>query len=235
MKRNALRRLILVAVLGLVLVSLTHGVGASFTYFFPRNGSFAHPIAPLSLSDIGVSFGKYVGVAASVSLLRISGLGITDTSGVPIGESPVLGPLTTARGSLYLKVMVPFWRITISAAGGGFLFYSFLPRLLEGNLDRLIASMEGHSTVTSDLGFTNSLGYGYTFGGAIKVMVTDQVGIKAGAMYYIGRAPLAFSGSYTHANATTPATTSSTLPAVLQNVFVDFRGIEISIGADVSL
>ena len=220
---------------GLAAASLTHGVGASFTYFFPRNGAFAHPIAPLSFSDIGVSFGEYVEVAASVSLLRIGGLGITDLEGTPIGDKPVLGPLTTARASVYLKLKISVWRITISAAGGGFLFYSLLPRLITGNVDRLIADIAGYSTVTSDLGFTNSLGYGYTFGGGIKAMVTDQVGIKIGAMYYIGRAPLEMSGTYVAADASTPARTVTTLPAILHSVFVDFRGLEISLGADIKL
>ena len=235
MKSRGFRRLVLGAAFAVVPLLPCHGVGVSFTYLFPRNGSFAHPIAPLSLSDIGVSFGKYLGLAASASLLRIGGLGITDSAGTPVGDGPVLGPLTTVRLSAYLKVTVPVWRLTFTAAGGGFGFYSILPRLIEGNLDRLIAASEGYDTVTSSMTFTNSPGYGLTFGGNVKVRVTDQVGIKAGAMYYVGRAPIRFSGSYVGAASAATAEVVTEVPSVLREVRVDFRGIEISLGADLEL
>ena len=57
-----------IAVFSLLLLLLAvftvEGIGVSFSYLLPRNGMFSHPVPPLSVRDIGIDIGSFLGVAA---------------------------------------------------------------------------------------------------------------------------------------------------------------------------
>ena len=125
----------------LIAVLSAQGIGVSFSYLLPRNGWFSHPVPPLSLRDIGVDIGRYLGVAGSLSLYSIRGMGLKDQAGNPIDTAePLVGPFFSLLASGIVKVQVPIRKLQLQAGGGVFGCYNIDPPLMTGNLDRYLAT-----------------------------------------------------------------------------------------------
>ncbi|MFP4383025.1 MAG: hypothetical protein ACLFSE_03205 [Spirochaetia bacterium] len=204
-------------------------IGMNFSLFIPRHGYLSVPVSPVSLRDIGISFGKYFGIATAISLDSIAGMAIKDSSGNLLGEGPMAGPFLSSNGSIYAKINIPIKSIEITARGGVFGFYNSNFRLLTGNIDRYIASRDGYNSVTSDFESEGKFGWGYVFGGSLTYWF-GPIGISAGANYYLGKAALSLTGQYYH-----DGTLESAPPAYLQNVYLDYSGLEIIIGGSYKL
>ncbi len=208
-----------------------HGIGISLSYFIPRNGYFSNPVSPLSFRDIGVNFGRYIGVAGNLSFYNIGGMGIKDANNNVIETGgPVVGPTNSILGSLLLKLILPIGNFELTARGGIFGFYNIDPRLMAGTLDRYIAGREGRNSVTSDFGYDGTLGWGWVFGGTFTYYIQGKIGISAGALYYLGGADMNFSGTY---NADADA--GLAIPAYLRNVKLDYSGLELIVGVSYKL
>ena len=78
--------LIVLVFLSIVVIS-SQAIGLSLSYFLPRNGYFSHPVTPLSFRDIGVTFGKYIGVAGSLSLYSFDGMALKGSDGTPLPDA----------------------------------------------------------------------------------------------------------------------------------------------------
>ena len=212
-------------------------IGVSLSYFLPRNGTFSHPVPPLSLRDIGVDVGRYLGVAGSLSLYSIRGMGIKDDSGDPIDTGgPLVGPFLSVLGSAVAKVKVPVKRLQFEASGGLFGCYNIDPPLMTGVLDRYLATATAttYEAVTSTVSSSGRWGWGWVFGGKVTYFLMGQLGISAGANYYIGGAKLDMSGSYdAYDDETGSYDAGRSLPANLQDARLDFTGLEIILGVDI--
>jgi hypothetical protein len=216
-------------------------IGVSFSYLLPRKGWFSHPVPPLSLRNIDLSFGRYLGVGGSVSLYNIRGMGIKDSDDNPIDMSdPLVGPFLSVLGSAVAKVFLPIRDLELQVSGGLFGCYNIDPPLMTGTLDRYLSTDSGgqaYEAVTSTVSSAGHWGWGFVFGGSATYYIKGQFGITVGANYYIGGADLKLSGSYDAYDEDSGLSTlnDEPLPDILKNARLDITGLEILIGVDVRL
>jgi len=231
-----------IAILSLLLLLLVviaaQAVGVSFSYFLPRGGIFSHPVPPLSLRDIGIDFGRYLGVAGSLSLYSMRGMGIKDEAGDPIDTAePFVGPFLSVLSSAVGKVRVPIRKLVLEAGGGIFGCYNFDPPLMTGTLNRYLATATGptYDAVTSEVSAGGRWAWGLVFGGKITYFVKGQFGIAAGANYYLGGGDLNLSGNFDGYVDGAGEAVGLDLPASLENARLDFTGLEIILGVEIKL
>jgi hypothetical protein len=235
-RRRGSRFTILFLLFLLVPLLGAQAIGVSLSYLLPRNGTFSHPVPPLSLRDIGFDLGRYFAVAGNLSLYSIRGMGIKDDSGDPIDTGgPLVGPFLSVLGSAVAKVKVPVKRLQFEASGGVFGCYNIDPPLMTGVLDRYLATATPttYEAVTSTVSSTGRWGWGWVFGGKVTYFLMGQLGISAGANYYIGGAKLNLSGSYYAYDEGGTPLNNAPLPANLRDARLDFTGLEILLGVDI--
>ena len=233
-------RILVLSLLFLVFSILTvQGIGVNFCYLMPRNGMFSHPVPPLSVRDIGFDIGRYLGVAGSLSLYSIRGMGIKDEAGRPIEtDGPIVGPFLSLLSSAVGKVRVPIWKIELEANGGIFGCYNIDPPLMTGTLDRYLVSATPptiYEAVSSSISAGGNWAWGWVFGGKVTYFIKGQIGIAVGANYYLGGGDLKLSGSYVAAEGASTPVTIPDLPANLQNAYLDYTGLEIVLGIEIEL
>jgi len=239
-----MRRTIRTGSLYLLLLCVTilaaHGTGLSISYFLPRGGMFSHPVPPLSVHDLGLDFSRYLGTAASLGLYNIRGMGIKDADGSPIESgAPLIGPFVSVLGSVRAMVKIPIRRLKFEAGGGVFGYYNIDPPLMDGNLDRYLATSAPptvYESVTSSVSAAGRWGWGWVFGGRAIYFVKGQIGISLGAKYYLGGSPLRLSGSYdAYDDDLLGYVTGADLPPELQSARLDYSGVEIILGVELEL
>ena len=219
------RCLLAVALLGIGSASAS-GIGISLSYLFPRDGTFSTPVSPLSVRDIGVTFGQYVGVSAGLSLYSMHGLALRSGDDLAVVYPNVIGPVYTGVASLAAKVIAPLGPVRLTASVGGFGAYLIDMHTIDGGFDKLVREEEEVTAVTTDFTIDGSWGFGWVFGGSVLVEITEEFGILLGANYYLGGAPVTITGSYSgDASGASP-------PPYLDDVSIDLSGLEISIGAE---
>jgi hypothetical protein len=221
------RRIALVLALFSLVAAEGFGVGVTSSLFWPRNGYLSYPVAPLSLRNIGVSFGDYLGLSGSLSLYSIRGLGLRDADNQVIDtDEPVVGPMHSLVVPLFVQVTLPVRKAEITLRGGVFGFYNFGMHLMLGNLDRYILAenptAQAVTTTISDYG--GRLGFGTVFGGDYTWYFADNVGLVLGALYYLGKTRMDFSGSYDSDIG------GGALPAEISAARLDFSGLELILG-----
>jgi hypothetical protein len=232
-----------IAVLSLLLLFLAvftvQSIGVSFSYFLPRNGMFSHPVPPLSFRDIGIDVGSYLGIAASLSLYSMRGMGITDASGTPIDTGgPIVGPFLSVVSSAVGKLILPLEQLEFEASGGVFGCYNIDPPLMTGKLDRYLATSTGttYESTTSSVSAGGRWAWGWVFGGKATYLVKGQIGVALGANYYLGGGALKLSGSYdAYDDGGAGYVAGLDLPSNLQNARIDFTGLEIILGVELEL
>lgn len=223
----------------LITILSVQGIGVSFSYFLPRNGWFSHPVTPVSLRDIGPDFGRFLGVAGSLTLYSIRGMGITDEQGNPIDSGgPLVGPFLSVLGSAVAKVQIPIRQLRLEARGGVFGCYNIDPPVMTGNLDRYLATATPptvYEAVSSSVSADGRWGWGWVWGGKATYFIKGQLGIALGANYYLGGSDLELTGSYEAAEAGQPPVTVPALPPILSSARLDYSGWEIILGLEVEL
>ncbi len=216
-------------------------IGASFSFFLPRNGWFSHPVPPLSLRNIDLNFGRYLGVGGSVSLYSMRGMAVKDSDGNPIDMTdPLVGPFLSVLGSAVVKVFLPIRNLELQVSSGLFGCYNIDPPLMTGSLDRYLATATSgvtYEAVTSTASSAGRWGWGFVFGGSATYFIKGQIGISLGANYYIGGADLKLSGSYDAYDEQSPGAPldNEPLPDTLKNARIDITGLEIVVGVDFRL
>jgi hypothetical protein len=237
-----MRRLARITILALLLLLLTvftvQGIGVSFSYFLPRNGMFSHPVPPLSVRNIGGEFGRYLGVAGSLSLYSIRGMGIRNAEGEPIDTGgPLVGPFLSVLSSVVGKISVPVRQLKLEASGGIFGCYNIDPPLVTGTLDHYLTTATGttYEAVSSSVSSAGRWAWGWVFGGKATYFVMGQLGIAVGANYYLGGGDLNMSGSYDAYDAGIQVLDNEPLPINLQNARLDYSGLEIVLGVEIAL
>jgi hypothetical protein len=198
---------------------------------------FSNPVPPLSFRDIGIDIGRFLGVAGSLSLYSVRGMGIKDATGTPIDTGgPVVGPFLSVLSSAVGKLRVPIRHLEVEASGGIFGSYNIDPPLMTGTLDRYLATADGNTyeTVTSSVSADGRWAWGWVFGGKITYFVKGQLGISAGANYYLGGGDLKLSGDFNGSDGSSYFA-GQALPANLQNARLDYSGLEIILGVELEL
>jgi hypothetical protein len=223
---------ILILILLALGVARSYGVGVSSSLFLPRNGYLSYPVAPLSIRNIGVDFGDYLGVSGSLSLYSIRGLGLRDADNNVIDTGdPVIGPMHSLVVPVFLQATLPAGKTEITFKGGIFGFFNFGMHLMLGNLDRYILTenpaLLAANTDISDYG--GRLGFGYVFGADLTWYFMENVGLVLGALYYLGKTKMDFEGTYDSDLG------GAALPAEISAARLDFSGLELILGISYKL
>ncbi|MDP4267345.1 MAG: hypothetical protein Q8880_07920 [Bacteroidota bacterium] len=177
--------------------SKSQSIGVS--YFFPNHGYFSIPVAPLTYSQSFQLF-DFFSIAPGGSLFSIGGMNLKD---LPEGFSsvrPLAGPFHSVILNLQGIITIPIRKIDFNLKGGGFAFYNIDLRLLDGNIDRMIASSEKWDAATSDMKFDSKIGYGYLYGVSLTYYISKTNSLEFGANVYTGLAPINLRGTYIGGN-----------------------------------
>ena len=223
--RKSVSIIILMASLFLSKPLLAQEMGVSFSFFFPKNGYFSAPISPFSLRGIGFNITNNLALETGASLYRMSGMGV---AGLPFeSNKPLVGPFFNIMVPVELILQFGTNDFEVRFKGGGFLFYNFLTKLNEGNIDRELATYLDVAVAQSRFDFDNKIGYGYEFGAEYVQYFNRKFGVSIGANYYIGGADLNLRGPVTSASYGGQLTTTN---IDFNESRLDYTGLEISVG-----
>jgi hypothetical protein len=140
---------------------------------------------------------SYFSLKPRISVLSIGGMNIKD---LPMGYSstkPLVGPFHSIVLSLAGIITIPISKkFDINISGGEFSFYNIDMRLLDGNIDRMIAAADGWDAVSSKMDFKKGIGYGYIYGLSFTYYKKKNLSIEFGANIYNGLSKLNLRGEY---------------------------------------
>jgi hypothetical protein len=131
-------------------------------------------------------------------------------------------------------VSIPLKALKLEASGGIFGCYNIDPPLMTWNLDRYLITATTYETVTSSVSPGGRWGWGWVFGAKATYFVKGQIGIAAGANYYLGGGDLKLSGTFNGYDGANYDTDQG-LPANLQTARLDYSGLEIILGVEIEL
>lgn len=200
-------------------------LGMSFSFFFPRNGSFSIPVSPFSFRGLGVSLTRNISLETGFTLYRMSGMSVT---GIPFEtHESVMGPFFSLMipGQVVLKL--PLKNVVFSVKGGGFGFYNLGNRVNYGNLDRAIRDYYQWEVANADFSFDNKLGLGFIGGAELIINFTRQFGMNFAVNYLAGGSNLNLKGSFTGGDKQSGL---MTLQGNYPDSRLDYNGIEVTLG-----
>ena len=201
-------------------------LGASFSFFLPRKGKFASPVAPLSIRGLGVSIGNSFSLQTGFSVYRMAGL---DIKNLPYRND--IGPLTDPFFSLMVPlegvIKVRMGAVKVGLRGGGFFFTNSDPGLHYGNLNQAIMATNNWDIATSQFDVTRKSGFGLLYGGDLTIYIADGLGIKLSAMYLEAEGDYGMVGTVTGG---VIAQNITTYDADHSDAKLDYTGLELGLG-----
>jgi hypothetical protein len=113
-------------------------------YFFPDKGSFSIPLAPLSYSQ-PITFGdfRYIKLIPGGSVYSIGGMSVTGLPPEMPNSKPLVGPFYSILLSGMVAVSIPIGMVDLDFCGGYFGAYNIVPKIMQGNMDRMLMRYEG--------------------------------------------------------------------------------------------
>ncbi|MFO7880170.1 MAG: hypothetical protein ACQES0_09900 [Bacteroidota bacterium] len=220
-----MKKLISIAA-GLLLLLSVGGVKAQslgFSYFFPTDGYFSNPIAPVHFS-LPVAFGNYFQISPGISMNSIGGMSMTGLDEGLNSSRPLVGPFQTFNGSLVPTIVIPTKNVQLDLEGGVFGFVSMNTKLMEGSFDAMYEETYNLYAAKSDITYDKDMfGWGYVFGVKMSFRLQDNIWGFVGAKYYMGSQDMPLNGSvYTGDN--------SMLPVDMPDASLQYHGFEITLG-----
>ena len=215
----------------ILLISTTleiKGIGITYSYFFPRNGNFSAPVAPLSIKNIDLFFGNNFAITSSFSLYNIGGM---DVKGLPfVTSDPLFYAFQSLNVSIGGKIVLPMDDFEFEIFGGPFTYHNFNQKLNYGTLDRGIALYQDLDIVRSSFEYKSGLGFGWMYGGAITITIKKGIGLYFGGAYYSGQNNLDLKGSY-DGGTSNGVFLSETVS--YPETKLDYRGFELMLGVKI--
>ncbi|MDD2385966.1 MAG: hypothetical protein PHP52_04215 [Bacteroidales bacterium] len=198
-----------------------------FSYFFPKNGYFSNPIAPINIS-LPIKFGKYLQISPGIGLSNIGGMSM---SGFPTqykSNIPLVGSFQSFEINVLPGFVLPFKNIKFEISGGGFAFTSFNTKIIYGNFNNMIAQANNYDFVNTNVSIDKDFfGYGFIFGSKISFRVRNSVWGYIGANYYMGSQKMALEGNYTAVKNNLITSHDFSFPETK----ILYHGLQISVGA----
>ena len=203
------------------------GFGVSMSYLFPYKGYFASPVAPLAFT-LPLSFGDYFGFKIPLTLYNVGGMQI---SGLPFGnsEKPLMGPFLSLTMGFCPMIKIPLSKdkFILEINGGWLGFQNIKPKIMNGNMNELIALSEGLSNVSSEWEFKNKFGSGLMYGGGLLYFINKKIGLKLGAQYHDAKGKLEFKGDYSGYDLSGDKVGKD---SDYNDARLDYRGLSVSVG-----
>jgi hypothetical protein len=141
-------------------------------------------------------------------------------------NKPLVGPFYSVLVSFMPALSIPIGPVDLDFCGGYFGAYNIVPKVMQGNMDKMFMNYEGWDVCTSDMHFKNRINHGWVFGMSISIWFNDEQAISPGLFYYMGGSKMDLSGTYAGGKA----------GQIIQSKEVDFsasrlnyRGFEVQI------
>ncbi len=198
-----------------------------FSYFFPKNGYFSNPVAPINFS-MPVKFGNFVQVSAGIGFSNIGGMSMTGFPDTYNSEKAIIGPFQSLELNLIPTIVLPFKTVKFYFEGGAFGFASFNCKIIADNYNQMLAQANSFDFINTTTSIDKKpLGWGFIFGFKTSFKVTKSAWGYIGARYYMGEQKMALNGEYYGVQNTTITHGSFEFP----NTSILYHGIQISVGA----
>ncbi len=214
---------LIAAILILVSVNTSKAQSLGFSYFFPTNGYFSNPIAPVHVS-LPVKFGNFIQISPGISMNSIGGMSMAGLDDNLDADRPLVGPFQSFNGSLVPAIVIPTKSFQLDLEGGVFAFATMNTKLMEGQFDSMYEEAHQLEAANAVLDYEKDIfGWGYVFGVKTSFRLKDNIWGFVGAKYYMGSQDMPLSGSvYTGDN--------SMLPVDMPDASLQYHGFEITIG-----
>jgi hypothetical protein len=192
---------LVIALIIVLFFTKSYSQSIGFSYFFPKNGYFSNPIAPVNLS-LPISFGNFFQISPGISLISIGGMNLDGLPDELRSTSPLIGPFQSLTGSLVPTIVIPTKNFQVDIMGGLFGFASLNTRLMSGNFNNMLSEAYNYQAIGSDISIDKSIfGWGYLFGAKLNFRIQDNIWGYIGARYYIGSQGMTLNGNYIAARA----------------------------------
>jgi len=219
--------LILLFVL-IVFVKQSDGQSIGFSYFFPKNGYFSNPIAPVSFS-LPVKMSDYFQISPGIGLYHIGGMSMKGFSDGYNCERTLVGPFQSFELTLLPAVVIGFKKVKFDIVGGLFGFWGFNEKVIESEFNEMLAETHSFSAIDTDLCYKrNGFGWGYIYGIKFSFKVTKSAWGYIGANYYTGNQLFKITGSYI-ANKGSNYIESGNFE--FNNTKILYQGLQVCVGA----
>lgn len=231
MKHRPLSVLVIIPVL-IVLLCSKNSIGQiGVNYFFPQDGTFSIPLAPLSYSQ-PITFKKcrYFKLIPGGSVYNIGGMSVTGIPGEYPNNKPLIGPFYSVLISVMPALSIPIGAVDLDFCGGYWGAYNFVPKVNQGNMDKMFMNYEGWDACTSDIDFKNTINHGYVVGMSISIWFNDDQALSPGLFYYVGGSNVGLNGSYTGGKLGAPVETKS---VDFSNSRLNYRGFEVQLSLQI--
>jgi hypothetical protein len=227
MRRTLRFILISAAIFPLFLVAVPARAQVGLCYFFPEHGSFSIPLAPLSYSQ-PITFGRfrYIKLTPGGSLYNIGGMSVKGFPAEYGADRPLIGHFYSLLLSVMPSVSIPIGAVDLDFCGGYWGAYNICPKLIQGNMDKMLMDYEGWDVCTSDLSFKNRINHGYVVGMSLTIWFNDKQAIAPGLFYYVGGSKLGLNGTYSGAKLGDPVETRT---LDMPDSRLNYRGFEVQI------
>ena len=180
--------------LGLLSTKESDAQGASFSFFFPKNGEMAAPVPPVAIRGLGVKFGDHVSLSTGITWYRLTGMGVKN---VPFEDkSSIMGPVDNFMIPGRLELIIPIGHTEIRVGGGAFTFFS--PRLdvRKARLEEALMDHYDKTLLKGNFHHDNNWGLGWMLGATYTYYIKGKTGIRIGGNYLMGSSDLGLRGSY---------------------------------------
>ena len=224
-----MKRFFLLGIIVMVFSFYNQGKSQSigFSYFFPTNGYFSTPIAPVHVS-IPVKFGKFIQISPGISMNNIGGMSMSGLPDELDSQRPLIGPFQSFTGTLIPAIVIPTNSFELELQGGLFGFTGINQKLMHGNFEDMLSEAYNYTSISSNLDLQQKVfGWGYVIGAKINIRIRDNIWGYIAGKYYIGTQSMPVSGDITYTKGENlPVNLSVSYPDAVMN----YHGFEITIG-----
>ena len=175
-------------------VSYSQSIG--FSYFFPKNGYFSNPVAPISFS-IPLKLYDFFQISPGIGLYHIGGMSMTGFAEEYNSERTLVGPFQSLELTLLPAIVIGFKKVKFDIVGGLFGFWGFNEKLIADEFNQMLAESHDFSSFDSNLNYKkNGFGWGYIYGIKFSFKLTKSAWGYIGANYYTGSQLFKIDGNY---------------------------------------
>jgi hypothetical protein len=223
-----MKRYLIIGLLSVLFYTSVYSQSIGVSYFFPKNGYFSNPIAPISFS-VPLQFNQYFQISMGIQMNNIGGMSMTGFPDNYDSQRPLIGPFQSVEINLIPTIKIPMGKsVRIDLMGGVYAFSTFNCKLISGNFDEMLLETYNLQAVNSDFLVKKSpLGWGYVTGVRLNFKLSGKLMLYTGANYYLGSQIMEFSGSFLGFD-------QDNNPALHEKNYTDlsllYHGLSISLG-----
>lgn len=224
-----MKNFVLILIISIFLFgSAAQSQSIGFSYFFPKNGYFSNPIAPVNFS-LPVKMGKFFQVSPGIGLYHIGGMSIKGFPEVYESERAMVGPFQSVELTLLPALVIPFKTAKIDFVGGVFGFLGFNEKIIRSEFNDMMTVAYNFSFMDTNVSCKNyGFGWGYIYGIKFSFKVTKDAWGYIGANYYHGGQNFKITGEYKAADFEDVVYTGN---FNYDKTSLLYQGLQISVGA----